>query len=337
MIKEITTSEIYIKLKTSLTKPDLLDEYMDNDDFLDFSIIRCLNLDINLSIEKTKKQRLLLQGVKKIQAQKDEISPILQQKLIYYITLDAKIECAEIFTALVESFTENEIREINYLWLQNNNTRQSLFIQSIIFHIAITPANTQNDYNNDLFLSQFTPLRISTKNFKRPHDAIIEFKKYLLLMDGNIQSKINLIDKIKTKWFFIENANAIIPWLRKEKDRKKLIAWIIKREFIDSTLACEWLLDHKSGQTLKSFISYFDILTAFNPDKATLTAMRLKKSWSQFKTREKNKENIQFNFILPPSIKSLLKDVCDTTGISRNAFVEMAIKNEYKRFQDATK
>lgn len=337
MIKEITNNEIYIKLATSLTKPNLLDEHMNNDDFLDFSIIRCLKLDIKISIEKTKKQRLLLQGIKKIHDQQNAISPILQQKLIYYIALDATLEYAEIFTTLVELFTENEISELNYLWLQSNNTRQSLFIQSIISHVAAAPTNTQNDYNNDLCLSQFTPLRICSKNFKRPHDAIIEFKKFLLLTNGNIQSKINLINEIKTKWFFAENVNAIIPWLKKEKDRKNLIAWIIKREFIDSTLACEWLLDHKSGQTLKSFISYFDILTAFTPDKATLTAMRLKKSWSQFKTREKNKESVQFNFILPPSIKNLLKDVCDTTGISRNAFVEMAIKNEYKRFQDTTK
>lgn len=337
MIKEITTNEIYIKLMTSLTKPELLDEYMNNDDFLDFSIIRCFKLDIDISMEKTKKQRLLLQGVKNTQSNKNKMSPILEQKFIYHISLNATLEYKKIFTALVELFIENEIHEINYLWLQDNNTRQSLFIQTMISHIATIPTNTQNDYNNDLFLSPFSPLCMISNSFKRPRDAIVNFKKHVLLMNGNIQSKIKLVDEIKTKWFFTENANAIIPWLRKEKDRKKLITWIIKREFVDSTLACEWFFEHNSGQTLKSLISYFDILTAFNPDKATLTVMRLKKSWSQFKAREKNKESVQFNFILSPNIKSLLKEVCNTTGISRNAFVEMAIKNEYKRFQDATK
>ena len=62
MIKEITNNEIYIKLATSLTKPNLLDEYMNNDDFLDFSIIRCLKLDIKISIEKTKNNACYCKG-----------------------------------------------------------------------------------------------------------------------------------------------------------------------------------------------------------------------------------------------------------------------------------
>ncbi|MGL6464124.1 hypothetical protein [Aeromonas hydrophila] len=310
---------------------------MNNDDFLDFSIIRCFRFGIYGAIEKSKKQELLLRGIKISCNSVNETTPLLQQKTLFHAGLNATLEYVDIFNHLIDLFIENTLSESNFLWLQDNNTRQSLFIQAIINYIVITPTNNTNGHTHELFISQAVPFRIFSRNFKKPREAVIDFKRFFLLADGDINRKITLIDDIKTKWLSIESRDTIIPWIKKEKDRKKLITWITKREFVDSSLACEWLLVQKSGPILKNFISYFDILMAINPDKATLTAMRLKKSWSQFKTREKNKENVQFNFILPPSIKNLLKDVCDTTGISRNAFVEMAIKNEYKRFQDTTK
>ncbi len=124
-------------------------------------------------------------------------------------------------------------------------------------------------------------------------------------------------------------------WANKQ-NKSKLIDWLLSQEVIND-INYSWLFKQNPRSLIDIFSIYFDLLSGYKPDTATVRLERLKKAWSQAKSREKNKENIQYNFILPPDIKDLLNEICETTGVSRNKLVEMAIKNEYKRFKDVTK
>lgn len=331
---EITGNETYTQLASSMSSPEILSNYINDDDFLDFSIMRCF--DTPIPSDKVKKQLSLLFLIQQLSNSPEKATQFFLQMFPYERNGKAQIKVEVIFTSLIEIFHENLVHELHYSWLQKTNARQSLFIQAIINHIMTTPGKHLECHQPDLFISPIPPVRIYCNEFKKSNDAILGFKKFFLLTNGNIKSKIIVIYEIKAKWEFVSRSNTLISWLKNEKHQKKLLSWIAKREFTDANLTCEWLLEQRSGSMLKSLIAYFDTLTAINPDKAELTAIRLKKAWSQAKTRDKNKDNIQFNFILAPTIKNLLKEVCDTTGMSRNAFVEMAIKNEYKRFKETT-
>ncbi|AUZ76718.1 hypothetical protein C3405_06260 [Aeromonas hydrophila] len=94
-----------------------------------------------------------------------------------------------------------------------------------------------------------------------------------------------------------------------------------------------WISQYQHEDFIEFTSLYFDIMTALVPDKSELMIIKLKKAWSQFKTREKNKTKKQVSFYLPIKTKEQLEEICKATEVPRDKFLQLLIENEHKKFK----
>lgn len=158
-------------------------------------------------------------------------------------------------------------------------------------------------------------------------------KNTLTCMNSTMEQKNDLINQIKIKWIIASAENKISEWIAKEK-KDQITNWLKQQELFTNTIS-NWLSPYSvSHDFIKVIILHFDLMTTFTPDSARLRLKQLKQSWSQSKTREKNKDNAQVNFILPVKTKEKLISICAATGVSRNKFLEGVIKDEYEKLKN---
>lgn len=161
-------------------------------------------------------------------------------------------------------------------------------------------------------------------------------KNTLTCMNSTMEQKNDLINQIKIKWIIASAENKISEWIAKEK-KDQITNWLKQQELFTNTIS-NWLSPYSvSHDFIKVIILHFDLMTVFTPDSAKLRLKQLKQSWSQSKTRHKNKDNTQVNFILPVKTKEKLISICAATGVSRNKFLEGVIKDEYEKLKNTHK
>lgn len=265
---------------------------------------------------------------------------------LYFNTTSKLSRLASIQQSLIEYRKIKSI--LSYLaWIDSKNKRQCIFIQSMLNFIALEKKpfefsiNNQNIRNiidsimsikqtktktiDDLFIGE--PLLSNPP--ERAIDLIFDF---FIISQATLESKIEVINKIKEMYALASSENKIGEWIKKEK-QYGCIDWLEQQPaMINSDF--EWLTSQKKPRDIVYFIIHLDLLFALKPDTAHLYTGRIKKAWSQKKTRDKYKTKAQYNFIMSPGIKSLLNEICEETHIPRNDLVELAIKNEYRRLKE---
>lgn len=83
-----------------------------------------------------------------------------------------------------------------------------------------------------------------------------------------------------------------------------------------------------------AIITFFDLLYAQNLSLGELTLKKLKNAWTQAKFREKNRDRVQFNFLMDSRFKNELKEMSRHLRKPQSQLVEEAIDKmliEYKK------
>ena len=318
-------------------------KYASDNDFFIFCISVFFDERPDIENESSNNKRILDNLLQALH-QRGGGTDFLKEAVAPHFALGTEISDDVIFSSLINEYERVKIDRACFEWIDHKDIRQLLFIQSSLMYL-----NVEYKYNikelslgflrlspDDAPSSTISQLRIDQLHTSNSPKKILNLINYFFACcNANTQSKIEAIEQIKKAWNRASLQNKFMIWANKQ-NKSKLIDWLLSQEVIND-INYSWLFKQNPRSLIDIFSIYFDLLSGYKPDTATVRLERLKKAWSQAKSREKNKENIQYNFILPPDIKDLLNEICETTGVSRNKLVEMAIKNEYKRFKDVTK
>ena len=202
--------------------------------------------------------------------------------------------------------------------------------------------NLTNLNNNMFVLDSIRPLSgdghiIGEKNpFTDRESSLKTIKNTLSCLPTTKSKKITIINEMKRAWLLANLKNKFPSWIKKE-DTKTILEWLPLQTPFTPGNDFYLLREYNNYGYAKLGTLYFDLQFIFVPDRAELELIRLRKAWSQVKTRAKNQNKPQINFSLSPDIKYILEDACKTTGLSRNSFVEMAIRNEHERVKKTIK
>lgn len=252
-------------------------------------------------------------------------------------TIQGRLSIEGLLKKFIATYLEYRIGDENLEWINNKDDRQISLIKYLLAHMNLTNLN-----NEMLVLDSIRPLSgnghiIGDKNpFTDKESSLKTIKNTLSCLRTTKTKKIMIINEMKSAWLLANLKNKFPSWIKKE-DTKTILEWLpLQAPF---TLGNDFYLlrEYKSYGYAKLGTLYFDLHFIFSPDRAELELIRLRKAWSQVKTRAKNQNKPQINFSLSPDIKTILEDACKTTGLSRNSFVEMAIRNEHERVKKPIK
>ena len=251
--------------------------------------------------------------------------------------IQGRLSIEGLLKKFIATYLEFRVGDENLEWINNKDDRQISLIKHLLSHINLTNLN-----NNMFALDSFRSLSsdrhiIGDKNpFTDRESSLNTIKNTLSCLPTTKTKKIMIINEMKSAWLLANLKNKFPSWIKKE-DTKTILEWLpLQAPF---TLGNDFYLlrEYKSYGYAKLGTLYFDLHFIFSPDRAELELIRLRKAWSQVKTRAKNQNKPQINFSLSPDIKTILEDACKTTGLSRNSFVEIAIRNEHERVKKIIK
>ena len=240
----------------------------------------------------------------------------------------------KILENLVNNYLEYRITDEDIAWISTNNSRLIRFTKTRILFTSITE---QGFFPR----SQLSPLSMNM-NMNHVHGEISPFtsnkssleyiKSNLTCIDSPRLYKLGFINSVKQEWGCIVNKDSAARWIKKE-DNDSFRHWLKSQDFFMRGGDWNWISQYQHEDFIEFTSLYFDIMTALVPDKSELMIIKLKKAWSQFKTREKNKTKKQVSFYLPIKTKEQLEEICKTTEVPRDKFLQLLIENEYKKFK----
>ncbi|MGU5557794.1 hypothetical protein ACV1C9_11535 [Aeromonas caviae] len=238
----------------------------------------------------------------------------------------------------IDYYLSNKISDEHLEWVDSKNERQVSFVKSTLKYISFV--NQLGANSRPILTPQVMPninfIKGDDNPFSKNETSMTTIKNTLTCMNSTMEQKNDLISQIKIKWIIASAENNISEWIAKGK-KDQITNWLKQQELFTNTIS-NWLSPYSvSHDFIKVIILHFDLMTVFTPDSAKLRLKQLKQSWSQSKTREKNKDNTQVNFILPVTTKEKLISICAATGVSRNKFLEGVIKDEYEKLKNTHK
>jgi len=317
-------------------------KYMANDLFVTFCLKRCFSLPFN--IHSPIHQYLI-----------DEINHAVKGEPFNNrsMTFSLPPECTNsekfqlIYSTLIKLFTLNNVAPSTLDWIIQSNNRQIKCIQLILnfLHLNLTKQQVMmGDIINDgelyLYPSQSPLLEetiydasTQTSDTKKSYEII---KIFFNCSQGSRESKIAIINLMKELWIRTEKINKYQQWKSKNKSGD-LNAWLIEQDIFGIAPQVQYLVERHNSSKLDKIELFFDVLYFLFPDTAELKIQKLKKSWSQNKTRGKDSNKKQSNFILSTSTKKLLEETCNTEGCSMSDLVNAAIQKECERINERNK
>ena len=235
----------------------------------------------------------------------------------------------------IDYYLSNKIGDEHLEWVDSKNERQVSFVKSTLKYISFV--NQLGENSRPILTPQVMPyinfIKGDDNPFSKNETSMRTIKNTLTCMNSTMEQKNDLISQIKIKWIIASAENNISEWIAKAK-KDQITNWLKQQELFTNTIS-NWLSPYSvSHDFIKVIILHFDLMTVFTPDSAKLRLKQLKQSWSQSKTRDKNKDNTQVNFILPVKTKEKLISICAATGVSRNKFLEGVIKDEYEKLKN---
>ena len=235
----------------------------------------------------------------------------------------------------IDYYLSNKVGDEHLEWVDSKNERQVSFVKSTLNYISFVNqlGSIQRPILTPQVMLNINLIKGDSNPFSKNETSMTTIKNTLTCMNSTMEQKNYLINQIKIKWIIASAENKISEWIAKEK-KDQITNWLKQQELFTNTIS-NWLSPYSvSHDFIKVIILHFDLMTTFTPDSARLRLKQLKQSWSQSKTREKNKDNAQVNFILPVKTKEKLISICAATGVSRNKFLEGVIKDEYEKLKN---
>lgn len=235
----------------------------------------------------------------------------------------------------IDYYLSNKVGDEHLEWVDSKNERQVSFVKSTLNYISFVNqlGSIQRPILTPQVMLNINFIKGDSNPFSKNETSMTTIKNTLTCMNSTMEQKNDLINQIKIKWIIASAENKISEWVAKEK-KDQITNWLKQQELFTNTIS-NWLYPYSvSHDFIKVIILHFDLMTTFTPDSARLRLKQLKQSWSQSKTREKNKDNTQVNFILPVKTKEKLISICAATGVSRNKFLEGVIKDEYEKLKN---
>lgn len=235
----------------------------------------------------------------------------------------------------IDYYLSNKVGDEHLEWVDSKNERQVSFVKSTLNYISFVNqlGSIQRPILTPQVMLNINLIKGDSNPFSKNETSMTTIKNTLTCMNSTMEQKNDLISQIKIKWIIASAENKISEWIAKEK-KDQITNWLKQQELFTNTIS-NWLSPYSvSHDFIKVIILHFDLMTVFTPDSAKLRLKQLKQSWSQSKTRHKNKDNTQVNFILPVKTKEKLISICAATGVSRNKFLEGVIKDEYEKLKN---
>ncbi len=335
--KELACNEL---LKNGIHQS--LVKYMNNPLFVTFCLKRCF--DIRITLHSHIHQNLI-----------DEIYSVVKGEPFNNTSIrfypgdnnSTNESFQNIYNTLIKLFSINQITPNTLDWISQSNGRQIKCIQLILnfLHLNITQqqaiaCDIINDGELYLYPTQSPLLEetiysasTQTSDTKKSHEIINIFFN---CCKGSWQSKVTIINHLKEQWIRTEKTNKYQQW-KSKNNQDNLNAWLIEQDIFGVAPQIQYLVERHNSSKLDKIELFFDVLYFLHPDAAELKIQKLKKSWSQNKTRGKNSNKKQSNFILSTSTKKLLEETCNTEGCSMSDLVNIAIRKECERINERNK
>jgi len=141
-------------------------------------------------------------------------------------------------------------------------------------------------------------------------------------------NKLQILENIKQASSYAIDNQEITHWLK--KDEKQKIPWMY--DYLRGTRSDYIpLVPRGSIGVRDDIISFFDVTRTFNEDSSKLIALTMKKSWSQRKYRDKNKDKKQYSINMSQDIGDILDKLSLARNENKNAIVEALIRAEYEK------
>lgn len=266
----------------------------------------------------------------------DNINVIYSEIIPMSISYDEKDKPKDIENYL----KQNLLALSQFTWIDEKNKRLCDYIWSLLRictskNISLTfPINILA--NEDKIFTNKNPqglgyeilyeklgLEILPKDRKIKKDYIILFFD---LLDFDINTKVELLNRIKSKWTLASQKNDVSNWVN---DSNKHWAW----SYLCQDVPPVWYINSNSqDDLLLGVITLFDLLNDY-PDKRELTLSKMRSAWSQKSYRDKNNGKKSVNIVLSEETIKKLGIICENTDRRKNEVVTRLIKEEFEKMQ----
>ncbi len=248
-----------------------------------------------------------------------------------------------LFLKLISYYNTNVIPSDKLIWISQTDVRQTAFLHAATKYIHLNPTLiglSQHTIAGILF--NFNSLTISPISFSipfiapslnNPYQNRKLFIDFLNFIDADLQTKLASIEYIKLQWETLFKNNTSPKWTEKEGN-KQLYSWLRGNSEITNNPLFGWVLNDVNYTDKDAIITFFDLLYAQNLSLGELTLKKVKNAWTQVKFREKNRDRIQFNFLMDSRFKNELKEMSRHLRKPQSQLVEEAIDKmliEYKK------
>lgn len=312
-------------------KEDLV-KYIDDMGFIYFGLNWRNSTYKNPAIDKTEMQSRFIDWIQYLDRNLNECRRIFNENFIQEEVTRGNLGLEEIMRRLVNAYLEFGIIDKDIEWISKNNGRQIKFIKSRMLFISITGPVISPRNKDFPFSINMRFMHGEESPFTSNKSSLESIKNTLTCIESPRAIKLHVIQTMKQEWAYVAQHNNAICWIEKE-DNDSFRHWLKGQEFFMRGGELYWLSQYQHEDFIEFTTLYFDIMTAIAPDKSELMLFKLKKAWSQFKTREKNKTKKQVVFSLPIKTKEQLEEICKTTDVPRDKFLQLLIENEYRKFK----
>lgn len=155
---------------------------------------------------------------------------------------------------------------------------------------------------------------------------------HIINLSYNKKTKLNLIDNLKTSWINVSEEHIITNFLSGKNINQ--CKWSV--EYLNKNKNVEFDFKITSEKDYyDNVILYFD--TCSDLFKKELLITKMKRAWSQKKSRDAKNGFKYYNFNMKENIEKKLSEMSRELNISKNLLVEKIIEKEYKYFKENIK
>ena len=235
---------------------------------------------------------------------------------------------------LHKEYSQKCISKNDLYWIDDQNTRLLCYIWRTLSHLIFesTP-NGMFNYNFKLELGETVQPNNIQRVVRANEITNRNISVFLIICCINrLQidkvNKLQILENIKQASSYAIDNQEITHWLK--KDEKQKIPWMY--DYLRGTRSDYIpLVPRGSIGVRDDIISFFDVTRTFNEDSSKLIALTMKKSWSQRKYRDKNKDKKQYSINMSQDIGGILDELSQQENKNKNAIIEELIRQAYAK------
>ena len=281
--------------KSSLT-------YFRNPDFISFLIRRVLNPTYQQSNIHADQEEFIRTFTHLV------ASPNFVPGKIYNIYLpDHSNPNETLFLKLISFYNANVIPENKLTWISQTNIRQTAFLHTLTKYIdfnAIMAMQNQSVITGVPINFGLTLVSSILPQLNNPEHNRKSFIDSFNFLEADLKAKLTSIERIKSHWEWLLKINTSPRWIEKEGS-DLFHSWLRGNGELINNPSFGWVFNDVNYSDKNAIVTFFDILYSHNPALGELTLRKIKNAWTQAKFREKNKDRVQFNFLMDSRVSAL--------------------------------